>query len=98
MRLLYLIMVWVFGWLVLLVRSHASKDTEIMVLCHEVAVLRRQSPAGAGLGRPGVPGGFGPAVAEGVVFASAGDTGHAAGLAPSPGPTDLDVPEPARPA
>src|SRR5690242_5233325 len=32
----------VFGWLVLLGRSQASKDAEIMVLRHEVMVLRRQ--------------------------------------------------------
>jgi hypothetical protein len=41
-RHIYLFMVGVFGWLVLLVRSDAAKDTEILVLRHEVAVLRRQ--------------------------------------------------------
>src|SRR5207237_99870 len=35
-------MVKVFGWLVLLGRSQASRDAEILVLRHEVMVLRRQ--------------------------------------------------------
>ena len=41
-RLVCLFMVPVFGWLVLLTRSDAVKDVEILVLRHEVAVLRRQ--------------------------------------------------------
>jgi putative transposase len=41
-RLLYLISVTVFGWLRLFARGGATKDIEILVLRHEILVLRRQ--------------------------------------------------------
>jgi putative transposase len=41
-RPVYLFTVRLFGWLALLARSNTSKDAAILVLRHEVAVLRRQ--------------------------------------------------------
>jgi transposase InsO family protein len=41
-QLLYLITLRLFGWLGLLARSAAAKNVEILILRHEIAVLRRQ--------------------------------------------------------
>ena len=44
LRLLYLIFLRLLNLLLLLGRSSASKDVELLVLRHEVAVLRRTNP------------------------------------------------------
>jgi len=43
-RLIYLLSCQIASWLVLLGRSSAAKDVELLVLRHEVAVLRRANP------------------------------------------------------
>jgi putative transposase len=56
LRLLYLLFCQVLRWLALLSRSAAAKDAELLMLRHEVAVLRRRmarprmdwAPGGAG--------------------------------------------------
>ena len=53
LRLLYLIFLQLLNLLLLLGRSSASKDVELLVLRHEVAVLRRANPKPAWTGQIG---------------------------------------------
>ena len=79
LHLLYLVFIRVCGWLVLPGRSSASKNAELLVLRHEVAVLRPRHSAAVGaenlchLGRcPSERGRFGQAL--GVCQAGLGST------------------------
>ncbi len=45
LRLGYLTVLRVFGWLALLARSDRAKDAEILILRHQVAVFQRQARA-----------------------------------------------------
>jgi hypothetical protein len=90
LRLLYLIVLRVFGWIALLARSQTSKDVEILVLRHQPLVLRRQVTTPR------------PSWADRAILSAlarlleipdttCSSTAHAPALARRPGETTLDL-------
>jgi putative transposase len=98
-RLLYLIFRQVMAWLGMLARSAQSKNAEILVLRHEVAVLRRQ------VSRPrlswadrAVFKSTDPVTVPSLPSASDRHPGHHRAVAPRPGKAALDAAPKWRPA
>jgi len=82
LRLLYLIFLRLLGLLVLFGRSSAFNDVELLVLRHEVTVLRRVNPKPRlDWGRPGCGCRAGPRAAQGAAAAPVGHPGHDPALA-----------------
>ena len=97
LRLLYLIFGRLLSWLSLLGRTSSSKDIELLVLRHEVAVLRRTNP------RPRLDwadrallAGADPTPPRGAARSPPGHPGHGPAVAPPPGHQEMDLPEPHR--
>src|SRR5437763_10245594 len=92
LRLLYLVFLQLLNLLLLFGRSSASKDVELLVLRHEVAVLWRATPRPRmDLGGSSDPRRARLQVAADAAGASLGHTGHNPALASSPGHQEMDI-------
>jgi hypothetical protein len=95
-RLLYLVCVTVFGWLGLLARSTAAKDIEILILRHELTVLRRQVKPRLCWSDRAILSAPDPTAPPSAASAPHCYPSDAASLAPPPDHYEVDLPEPAR--
>jgi putative transposase len=95
-RFVYMAMVWIFAWLALLARSDGAKNAEILMIRHEVAMLRRQiaRPKPDWADRAILPS-LGPAAACQPPHAPARDPPNPACLAPAPDQAKRTCPSPA---
>jgi hypothetical protein len=94
LRLLYLIFDRLLGWLLLLGRTPASKDLELLVLRHEVAVLRRTNPTPhLNWADRAVFAALDPAATRGAARSPPGHPGHGPAVAPPPGRQEVGLPE-----
>jgi hypothetical protein len=98
LRLLYLIFLHLLSMLRMLGRSLASKDIELLMLRHEVTVLRRITRSPPGWGRPSDTCRASPTVAAVAAGTSMGHAEHDLALASSPGGQEEDVSPPCRAA
>jgi putative transposase len=90
--MLYLVFFRLIGWMALLVRSAASKDAELLVLRHEVAVLRRQNPTPRlDWADRAVLAALARLLPRSVRMSRLVYAGHAAALAPAAGPMAVDL-------
>jgi hypothetical protein len=90
LRLLYLVFLRLLNLLLLLGRSSASKDVELLVLRHEVAA-QSQPDTALGLGGSSGVRRARPSPAHDAAGASLGHAGHDPALTSSPGRQEVDI-------
>jgi hypothetical protein len=91
LSVVYVVVQRVLQLLFLRFRSNPSKDLEIVVLRHQLVVLRRQVRAGVSGRRPGISVRCKPAVAAHQLVGVCDHAGDAPPLAPAPDSQTLDL-------